>query len=311
MHHPRNDISIDNGPFTVPGFSLGHWTHADAVTGCTVLLADQLVPAAVDVRGAAPGTRETDLLGSGRTVQGVDAILLTGGSAFGLSAADGIVRWLREHGRGFPTSSINVPIVAGAVILDLTGDDPVWPGPDAGYAAAASVDDVWRSGRYGGGAGARNSKALGRELAVPTGIGVAKLKTPAGSVSAVIVNNAYGDVIDDRDGSLLTSPGGRGLPTEAILLDGSERADHSPNTVIGAVAVDRPVTHDGLTRIANAAHSGIARVVRPAHTPVDGDTMFALAPASGSCPTVELMQLVVGTQIACARAVVNSIGPGN
>lgn len=310
MSQHRREVVVVDGPFEVPGVALGHWTHPEGVTGCTVLLADRLSPCTVDVRGGAPGTRETDLLGPGRSVQAVDAILLTGGSAFGLSAADGVVRWLRERERGFPTGSINVPIVPGAVIFDLVGVDPPWPGADAGYEAVAAATETWHSGRHGAGAGARVSKALGRDQAVPSGVGVAQVRTPAGTVSAVFVNNAFGDVVDVEDGRLLTTPGGHGLPSESILLDGENEFGESPNTVIGVISVDRPLDHDALTRITIAGQGGVARVIRPAHSPLDGDTVFALAPELGTCTSQELMQLTVATQIASARAIINSVRLG-
>ncbi|MFW6075444.1 MAG: P1 family peptidase [Chloroflexota bacterium] len=300
-------IRVHDGPFSATGFSLGHWTHPDGTTGCTVLIADRLSPGAVEVRGGSPGTRETDLLGPGRSVQAADALLLTGGSAFGLAAADGVVRWLAERGRGYPTGTVNVPIVPGAVIFDLAGSEPVWPNADAGYAAAQSANETWSSGRVGGGTGASSSKVLGREQAIPTGLGVAQVASPAGTVSAVIVNNAFGDVLNDRDGRVLTTPGGQGTPTEALILEETDRTPESPNTVLGAVVVDRPLHHDALTRLSMAGQSGLARVVRPAHSPADGDTIFALAPEWGDCSMPELMQLVTAAQIACARATVNSV----
>lgn len=303
--------SIHDGPFDVPGFSLGHWTHPDGITGCTVLLAESLAAAAVEVRGGAPGTRETDLLGPGRTVQGVDAILLTGGSAFGLAAADGVVRWLNERQRGFPTGSINVPIVPGAVIFDLTGDNPVWPDSEAGYAATSAATKPWSSGRHGAGVGARTSKVLGRDQSTPTGLGVAQVATDAGTVSAVFVNNAFGDVVDDRDGQFLTSPGLGHDSTESILLGSAGGEDGSPNTVIGAIVFDRPLGHDALTRLTVAGHAGMARVIRPAHSPADGDTVFALAPSAGACERRELMQLAAAAQVVAARAIVNSTRSAN
>ncbi|MEX2426538.1 MAG: P1 family peptidase [Thermomicrobiaceae bacterium] len=300
-------MSSDPQSFSIPGFKLGHWTHPDGTTGCTVLLADELVPAAVEVRGGAPGTRETALLGPGKTVRAADAIILTGGSAFGLGAADGVMQWLSEQGRGFPTAVMNVPIVPGAVIFDLAGDEPVWPLPKHGYTATDNASREFIGGGLGGGAGASVSKVLGRHLATPTGVGIASVKSPAGAVSAIFVNNAFGDVYDDRRGIFLTQPDG-GSSTECILLSESREIEPGQNTVIGTIVVDRRLDHDALARICISGHAGIARTIRPAHTPADGDTVFALAQGQGNCTTAELMQLSAAAQLATSRALINSLG---
>jgi L-aminopeptidase/D-esterase-like protein len=301
-------VEIHDGSFLVPGVRLGHWTHPSRHTGCTVLLVDELVPAAVEVRGGAPGTRETNLLDAGCTVQGVDAVLLTGGSAFGLAAADGVMRWLREHKRGFPTSAIPVPIVSGAVIFDLVGDAPAWPDAESGYAATRAAMTRWHSGRVGAGAGARVSKGYGRDSAIQSGIGVAQITVPAGTISAIFVVNAVGDIADDQTGDLLTRPLGQsGSTEEAFLSRPSVDVQPGQNTVIGAVACDRALDSDTLKRMTIAAHSGLARVIRPAHTPADGDTIFALAAEKGRVSSSELMQLTTATQVVVARAIANSV----
>lgn len=293
--------------FRVPGFRLGHWTDDSAGTGCTVLLADELVPAAVDVRGGAPGTRETDLLGPGKSVQRLDAAMLTGGSAFGLASADGVVQWLREQGRGFPTAVTPVPIVAGAVIYDLTGEHPAWPDADAGYKAVGSAEEEWKAGRIGAGRGASVSKILGREHAVPTGAGIGQIECEAGLVTAIFINNAFGDVWSPTLGWPLTTPGGGERSTVDVLLSGEKQSDDTPNTVLGAVAVSRPLDQDALTRIAVSAQAGIAAVIRPAHSPVDGDTVFALSRGAGSCSQPELMQLTTAAQQAAIQAIVSTV----
>ena len=301
--------SIVSGSFEVPNFALGHWTHPEGGTGCSVILAPDLCPAAVEVRGGAPGTRETALLSTGRTVQGADAIVLTGGSAFGLSTADGVMSWLRERGRGFPTAAINVPIVSAAVIFDLTGNHPVWPDAEAGYQAAMSASETWYSGRIGAGAGASVSKVLGREQAVRTGLGIAQMSTGAGTVSAVFANNAFGDLADDESSELLTRPAQGISSTEELLLARGSEGESGQNTVIGAIVLDRPMSHDALSRIVTAGHAGIARVIRPAHCPTDGDTVFAISPERGTCTTRELMILTTAAQCAVARALVTSFAP--
>ncbi len=300
-------VSAVTNTFSVPGFKLGHWEDPDGRTGCTVVIADELVPAAVDVRGGAPGTRETDLLGAGKSVQRLDAVLLTGGSAFGLAAADGVVNWLFEHGRGFPTAVMPVPIVAGAVIFDLAGDEPAWPTSHEGYIAASSAAEEWIGGNVGGGAGASVSKALGRQHARASGTGIAQISTPAGTVSAVFINNAFADVFDPELCRYLTTPGNLPQSTEDILLNRSLETDSGINTVIGAIAISRPLDHNALTRITVAGQAGIARTIRPAHTPVDGDTVFALATGDGTCSAQELMQLTTAAQAAVSRALIAAV----
>jgi L-aminopeptidase/D-esterase-like protein len=294
-------------PFTVSGFRLGHWTHPDAATGCTVLLADQISPAAADVRGGAPGTRETELLNAHCMARRLDAVLLTGGSTFGLAAADGVMSWLRERGRGVSTPVIPVPLVAGAVVYDLAGSDPPYPGPDAGYEATDTANHQWESGRHGAGAGVTVSKALGRHGAIPAGIGVSQVATPSGTVSAVFVVNAVGDIVDDRTGQPITTPGSGGRTSEEIMLTQEFTGGFGENTVIGAVVCDRPMSHHALTRMTIAGHSGLARVVRPSHTPHDGDSIFALASEEGPVSRTELIQLTSAAQLVSARAIVNAV----
>lgn len=302
-------MEIENGPFVVSGFSIGHWTDPLGSTGCTVLLADRQAPAAVDVRGGSPGTRETNLLDPSCMVQGVDAILLTGGSAFGLAASEGVMRWLRENGRGYLTPAIPVPIVSGAVIFDLVGDEPTWPDVDAGYAAAVAAGQPWQSGRLGAGTGATVSKGAGRENAVPSGIGVARITVPAGSLSALFVVNAVGDIVDDQNGTFLTTPAGQETSTEQALLGGGSSVEPGQNTVIGAVVCDRPMDNYALARMTISAHAGLARAIRPAHSPADGDTIFALAPSRESVSSGDLIQLSTACQVVCARAITNSVRP--
>ncbi len=186
--------------FSLPGFRVGHWTHESGRTGCSIVIPDEPALAVVDIRGGAPGTRETSLLDEGRMVQHVNAVLLTGGSAFGLSAADGVMQWLREQGKGFQTASIPVPIVSAAVLYDLKGEEPIWPNAEAGYLCAqAATDDGWVSGRHGAGAGATVAKVVNRD-GRPSGIGAARIETSAGTVAALLAVNAVGEVAVDRTG---------------------------------------------------------------------------------------------------------------
>lgn len=309
-------MSRSDERFTVEGFRVGHWTHPEGGTGCTVVLTDSPALAIADVRGGAPGSRELAVLGEGRLVQRVDAVLLTGGSAFGLAAADGVMAWLREHGRGFPTSSIPVPIVPAAVIFDLVGPEPAWPDAAAGYQAANDArPDGWRSGRIGAGAGATVGKLLGADNASPAGLGAACVGCRAGRVAAIVAVNAVGDVVDPASGQIVAGAraaddGGGWADSEALLLSGAQ-PDATPgtNTVIGVVVVDAAVDRDALVRIGVAAHDGLARAIRPAHTTLDGDTLFVLAREEGRIGPSELLQLGTAAQQAVAHAVHRSVQP--
>lgn len=291
----------------IADFKIGHWTHPDDLTGCTVLIAPDLVPAAVDVRGGAPGTRETDLLGPGRMVRRVDAILLTGGSAFGLDAASGVMMALKEQGRGFPTAVAPVPIVAGAVIYDLSPETLVWPDSANGYSATQAASHDIQSGTVGAGSGASVSKISGRDKAMRSGIGIAQVKTPAGEVTALIINNAFGDVFDPSSGAYVTTPDNQGVPSQDIALSTTTTQNSGENTVIGAIMVHRPLDADSLNRIAVSAQAGVAQMIRPAHSLFDGDTIFALSAGEGSCSRSELFQLSIGAQRAAGEAILASV----
>lgn len=275
----------------VQGIRVGHWTDERALTGCTVVLCDGRAVAAVDVRGGGPGTRETDLLGPGRLVRRIDAVLLTGGSAFGLAAADGVMRYHEEKGLGYDTGVARVPIVPGAVIFDLgIGDQSVRPGPEEGYAAcAAAGDEPVAEGNVGAGAGATVGKWAGPQYAMKGGLGSSALPVPGGgTVGAVAVVNAVGDIVDPLNGRLVA--GARDPETNSSVIDtakrggspfgrmsGHEAPPPGTNTVIAVVATDVTLSKDALHRVAQMAHDGIARTVYPAHTPWDGDTIFALS----------------------------------
>lgn len=277
----------------VAGLKVGHWTDENALTGCTVVLCDGGAIGGVDVRGGGPGTRETDLLAPGRMVERVDAVVLTGGSAFGLAAADGVMRYLEEQGKGFDVGVARVPIVSAAVIFDLgIGDATVRPGADEGYkaATAATVKPV-PQGNVGAGTGATAGKWAGPHYAMKSGLGTSALRLPGGgTVGALVVANPVGDIIDpltgsivagayDREGNTFVSQSvGRGSsPGGENINAGPSRQPLAPNTVIAVVATDIPLSKEAMHRIAVMAHDGIARTVYPAHTPFDGDTVFALS----------------------------------
>lgn len=295
-------MQIELERFSIPGFRVGHWTHPEGHTGCSVVLADEPALAVVDVRGGSPGTRETSLLEEGRTVQHVNAVLLTGGSAFGLAAAEGVVTWLREQGRGFPTGSIPVPIVSAAVLFDLRGEDPAWPNAAAGYDAAdTATPEGWISGRIGAGAGATVAKLLNRP-GKASGLGAAKLTTRAGSVATLIAVNAVGDVASTAE----SADRGTASLEDRILSGEKPGSRKGENTTIGVVVIDSPLSRDDLVRIGIAAHDGLARSIHPAHTLFDGDTFFVLGRTEGELETRDLLQISVATQHAVMRAIANS-----
>jgi L-aminopeptidase/D-esterase-like protein len=269
----------------VAGLKVGHHTLAARPTGCTVVLAEAGVVAGVDVRGAAPGTRETDLLNPLNLVDKVHAIVLSGGSAFGLDAASGVMRYLDERKVGFPTPYGAVPIVPAAILFDLgVGDPKVRPGADCGYAAASSASaGPVEEGNVGAGAGATVGKMMGMERAMKGGIGTAAITLPDGlTVAALAAVNAYGDVIDPATGRVIagvrTEDGG-GLADARVLLrtGAAQKKPIGENSTIGVVATNAKLTKTQATKVAQMAHDGLARSITPVHSLADGDTLFALA----------------------------------
>lgn len=274
------------GLTAVDGLKVGHHTLSSRPTGCTVVLAEKGAVAGVDVRGAAPGTRETDLLEPMNTVQQVHAILLTGGSAYGLAAADGVMRYLDERGIGFKIAGGVVPIVPAAVVFDLAiGDFGIRPGADCGYAAAKSASAMpVAEGNVGAGAGATVGKLAGRGRAMKGGTGSAHIVLGDGLVvAALAIVNARGDVVDPATGRVVAgarTEDGRGLadirtilrrsPARLAALDGE-------STTLGVVATNARLTKVQAAKLAQMAHDGLARAIVPAHTSGDGDTVFSLA----------------------------------
>lgn len=247
----------------VAGVRVGHWTDAEARTGCTVVLFPAGTVASAEVRGGAPATRELALLDPAASVQRIDAAVLTGGSAFGLASADGVVRWCEERGLGFPTAAGVVPIVPALGIFDLMeGDASVRPGPAEGYAACeAARADAVEVGRVGAGTGATVGKWQGREHARPGGLGTAALQHGGITVAALVAVNATGDT-----------------PGEGLrLLKHPEPDDAFTNTTVGIVATDARLTKLQCLLIARSAHDGFARALDPVHTGVDGDAVVVAA----------------------------------
>jgi L-aminopeptidase/D-esterase-like protein len=261
--------------------AVGHWSDPAGLTGCTVVLPPPDNVASVSVRGGGPGTRETDLLAPQSHLQGVSAVLLTGGSAFGLAAADGVVAWCEAHGIGYGRFGKPIPIVPGAVVFDLAvGDWSARPGPAGGLAAceAASTADG-PMGNVGAGTGATVGKTGGPEFAMKGGLGWAVARAGEVTVGALAVVNAGGDVVGD-DGRVLAGtrrPGGAATAMRdwaaGVLV---EPVPPGGNTTLGLVASNAVLTKTEVHRVAVQAHDGLARAVRPAHTSFDGDTVFAL-----------------------------------
>lgn len=274
------------GLTAVNGLLVGHYTLTQRPTGCTVVLAPKGAVAGVDVRGSAPGTRETDLLNPINNVQMVHGILLAGGSAFGLDAAGGVMRWLEEHNIGFDMRVVRVPIVPAAVIYDLgVGDPKIRPDAECGYKAATSASaGPVAEGNVGAGAGATVGKLFGGSRAMKGGVGTASITLPDGlTVSAIVVVNAVGDVIDPATGAVVA--GVRGTDGHSLgdarrlIRAGATRPGvrNGENTTIGVVATNATLTKAQATKVAQMAHDGMARAISPSHTMIDGDTIFSLA----------------------------------
>lgn len=271
----------------VEGIKVGHWTSSARPTGCTVVLAppDGAV-GGVDVRGPAPGTRETDLLRPENLVERVHAVTLSGGSAFGLDAASGVMRYLDEHGIGFPiTPTIHVPIVPAAILFDLTvGDGRIRPDAAAGYAACQAATSARPAqGNVGAGAGAAVGRLWGITRAMKGGIGSASIEIKGLVVGAIVAVNAVGDVVDPETGRVIagarTADGKNKLGTAATILSGElpEFLKAGTSTTIGVVATNAVLTKAEAKQIAQMAQDGLARVIRPPHTMLDGDTIFVMA----------------------------------
>ncbi|GGG25175.1 hypothetical protein GCM10007304_43770 [Rhodococcoides trifolii] len=283
-----------------------------SATGCTVVLTTVGTTAAVDVRGGGPGTRETDLLDPSHSVQQVDAILLTGGSAYGLAAADGVMRWSEEHGRGVPMGRAGyvVPIVPGAVVFDLpVGDWAVRPTAEFGYLAADAAAEDFALGSVGAGTAARAGVLKG-------GVGSASVVIESGpaagvTVSALMVCNPVGSVFDPSTGMLWGQGfvGSAPTPAEVAAAATLTDKDTSLNTTIGVVATDAPLTAAGCRRLAVAAHDGLARAVRPAHSPLDGDTIFALATAMATVPADDRANPMMAADLRLMDAVCRAVAP--
>jgi len=308
----------------VRGLRVGHFTETRRPTGCTVILAPDGAVAGVDVRGAAPGTRETELLAPTNAIEKIHALMLGGGSAFGLDAAGGVMRWLEEHGIGVQVGPARVPIVPAAILFDLwVGDASIRPDAASGYAAceAANTDPV-AEGNVGAGTGASVGKLFGIQRAMRGGLGSASVTVGGITVAALVAVNAIGDVIDPSTGLSIagarSEDGQRLQGTMRSMLRGELAASLQPGsaTTLGVVATDAMLTKAQANKMAQMAHDGFARSINPVHTMTDGDTIFALATgASGQTASLTLIGALGAEMMATAivravRAATRLTGPG-
>lgn len=288
--------------------NVGVWTSPKAVSGVTVVLPPADTVGAVAVRGGAPGTREAAALGMSGHVEVCHGVVLAGGSAYGLAAADGVMRFLEQQHVGFATPYGLVPVVGAAILFDASVADPAErPTADAGFSAAvAAVASDVPEGPVGAGAGCTVAKLWGRDGAKPSGQGVAVLRDGDVIVGAVVANNAVGSVMNP-DGTVLAGPNGTG---DRLFIDATDGfGGPSANTVIGCVVTNATFGKRDIYRVADLAHSGIARAVRPAHTQADGDALFALATGDVRAHVDVVAGLAAdAVEIALRRAVMASSG---
>jgi L-aminopeptidase/D-esterase-like protein len=307
----------------VAGLRVGHWTDLVGRTGCTVVLCPPGTVGSGEVRGGAPGTRETDLLKPGRLVQEVNAVLLTGGSAFGLGSADGVMRYLEERGIGFDAGVARVPIVPAAVLFDLgVGDPGARPGPDQGYAACLDADRSGPNGpngpngpdgsealgAVGAGAGATVAKLHGPDRAVPGGIGSATEERDGLVVTALAAVNASGEIVDD-EGEVLAGARPEGPEATNGPAGGTDEPGQTlpgMNTTLVVVATNARLSRERAHLLALAGHEGLLRAIRPAHTMFDGDTVFSLATGEIDAPQVTVEELA---ERAVAGAIRHAVPP--
>ncbi|HHW39945.1 MAG TPA: P1 family peptidase [Syntrophomonadaceae bacterium] len=269
----------------IEGIKVGHAQNTEAATGCTVVLCEEGAAAGVDVRGGAPGTRETDLLNPVNLVEKIHAVILCGGSAFGLDAASGVMQYLEERGIGFDVQVTKVPIVCGAVLFDLAiGDHRVRPDKEMGYQACLNATNrECPEGNVGAGTGATVGKILGMERAMKGGLGACCFQVGELKVGALVAVNCMGDVIEPATGEILAgalSDDGRTFAdTEHVMmLEYAKQKNYfGGNTTLGVVATNGTFNKAQMNKVASMAHNGLGRTIRPAHSMVDGDTIFALA----------------------------------
>ncbi|PRX31758.1 L-aminopeptidase/D-esterase-like protein [Orenia metallireducens] len=292
----------------VPGIKVGHQDNKKGMTGCTVILADEGAVAGVDVRGSAPGTRETDLLSPINMIEKVNAVLLSGGSAFGLAAADGVMAALEEEDRGFDVGVTKVPIVPAAVLFDLTvGDHTIRPDYQMGYEAAKLASNKEsRLGKVGVGMGCTVGKLLGPKQATPSGLGSASIRLKDEIyIGALVAVNAFGDIFDQEGRVIAGCKGedGRFINTYEAMKEHQVKG-FGQNTTIGVIATNAKLSKTEATKIAQVAHNGYAKHINPVHTMLDGDTIFAMSTGHKS---IDINLLATAASEVMGRAIIKAI----
>jgi|SRR5579859_836181 len=293
----------------IPGIRVGHDTNLEAGTGCTVILCDAPAVGGVDVRGGAPATRETDLLHPMHLVEEVHAVLLTGGSAYGLDAAGGVMRYLEERNIGYDVGIARVPIVPAAAIFDLAfGSASIRPGAAEGYRACEqATDDPVEQGNVGAGTGATVGKMLGAAILMKGGLGSASTRLDDGTlVGAIVAVNAFGDVIDPQTQQVIA---GARNPMGGFIF-----SNPFGNSTIAVVATSASLSKEAVNKVAQMAHDGLAQAIRPVHTMFDGDTVFALAlgsqlqeKAGAAALALQVSRVGAAAAITLARATVKAV----
>ena len=292
----------------VPGVKVGHVSNQQAKTGCTVIVTENGATAGVDIRGSAPGTRETALLDPLKTVEEIHGVLLTGGSAFGLAAADGVMNALEEKEIGFDVGVTKVPIVPAAVVFDLEqGQAQIRPDKEMGYQAVQNSSSTEnRTGQIGAGTGCSVGKLLGAQQASPGGLGSASLKLNNNTyVSALVVVNAFGDILDEQ-GNIIAGckdEDGNFINTYQALQN-EEISGFGKNTTLGLIATNAKLSKTQANKVAQVAHNGYAQHIRPVHTMLDGDTIFALSTGQEK---VEFNLLATAASDVMGQAIINAI----
>ncbi len=291
------------------GIKIGHCQ--DEYTGVTVILSEKGATAGVSVKGCAPGTRETDLLSPEKAVQKINAVVLTGGSAYGLASTVGVMDYLRDNGCGHKMPGKVVPIVCGAVLYDLNAKEYRYPDRDMGYAACENAENSPAFGQVGAGKGATVGKIRGMKHCDKSGIGATTVKVAGITVTAVVAVNAFGDVVDENGKIIAGAKGKNGeyIDTEKCLIDADlSKIVLGTNTTIGCIITNAALDKVHANKLAEISHDGLARAVRPVHTDYDGDTMFCMS--TGKIPVLNFVTLQSAAVVATEQAVRNAVSSG-
>ena len=294
------------------GFKVGHKTDIESGTGCTVFIFENGVRASVSVRGAAPASHETDLLRPGKLIREIHGIVLTGGSAYGLESAAGVMKYLEEQGIGYDTGAALVPLVPAAGIYDLKyRSSSVRPTKEWGYEAAKSASYEVEEGVLGAATGATVGKLLGMEHSSKTGFGISEIDIGGYHILAFVVVNALGEIIDETGKIVAGVKGDSGFIPSFDLLEKIDfkQVRMGENTTLGVVVTDFPLSKEALSRMAEIGHNGIVRAVRPSHTPFDGDIIFAVSTSKDEPEDkpYKLLKLYAFTELAVQRAILDAV----